>query len=311
MEALKEEGNAHFNKGDYEASYKCYTKAIAAAPLNAVLYSNRSAAALALHRYREAELDAGIAVSLDAKFAKGFYRRAQARVAQGRVQEARFDVEQLKRLGQVKQADALLREIEQAEEREKKAKERTKVVLTKEEERVEVVVVKREEKTEAAKETIVKEVKEANVKNEPQSVGASSVVAPAAAVVVGAAVPAVSLPKLSLKAPANAFEFEAGIVNVRKDPESLADYVALLSPNTVTKVIGNALTEEMFATLCSAMLHEKFDVALAVNLVSAISKCPRFDVVSAFFDDSTKQVLRKLFEKWGDETPNALKKMAE
>ncbi|KAL0472054.1 hypothetical protein QR685DRAFT_223742 [Neurospora intermedia] len=49
--ALKEEGNRHFQKGDYVAAEALYTKAILADPINPLLYTNRAMARLKMSRW--------------------------------------------------------------------------------------------------------------------------------------------------------------------------------------------------------------------------------------------------------------------
>ena len=46
--ALKDEGNACFKKGDYEAAVKAYTESLELDPAQHLCYSNRSAAYLKL-----------------------------------------------------------------------------------------------------------------------------------------------------------------------------------------------------------------------------------------------------------------------
>ncbi|KAK3337823.1 hypothetical protein B0H65DRAFT_532038 [Neurospora tetraspora] len=49
--ALKEEGNRHFQKGDYVAAEALYTKAILSDPTNPLLYTNRAMARLKMSRW--------------------------------------------------------------------------------------------------------------------------------------------------------------------------------------------------------------------------------------------------------------------
>jgi len=88
--ALKKEGNDHFKRGAWEAAAKCYTAAIdlwMEPKDRAVLYANRSAARLkqspepgctASMLAESALRDAERAIELEATFAKGHFRRAQA-----------------------------------------------------------------------------------------------------------------------------------------------------------------------------------------------------------------------------------------
>lgn len=74
----KAKGNAAFSSGDYSAAVRHFTDAIALAPTNHVLYSNRSAAHASLHNYAEALTDAKKTVELKPDWAKGYSRLGAA-----------------------------------------------------------------------------------------------------------------------------------------------------------------------------------------------------------------------------------------
>lgn len=76
--ALKDEGNACFKKGDYEAAVKAYTESLELDPAQHLCYSNRSAAYLKLHHSAEALVDAQKCLELAPDFAKGYSRQAAA-----------------------------------------------------------------------------------------------------------------------------------------------------------------------------------------------------------------------------------------
>lgn len=66
----KAKGNAAFSAGRFEEAAAHFTDAIALAPDNHVLYSNRSAAYASLHRYPEALADAERTVALRPDWAR-------------------------------------------------------------------------------------------------------------------------------------------------------------------------------------------------------------------------------------------------
>ncbi|KAF5838473.1 hypothetical protein DUNSADRAFT_2802 [Dunaliella salina] len=68
---LKEVGNKYFGEGQWSQAKDLYTQAIAVDPHNAVLYSNRSAAAIQLGELEDAIKDADKAVSLKPSWDKG------------------------------------------------------------------------------------------------------------------------------------------------------------------------------------------------------------------------------------------------
>lgn len=79
----KAKGNAAFSAGRYEEAARHFTDAIALAPGNHVLYSNRSAALASVHRYSEALADAEKTVELKPDWAKGYSRLGAAHLGLG------------------------------------------------------------------------------------------------------------------------------------------------------------------------------------------------------------------------------------
>mmetsp|Transcript_11466 Transcript_11466/g.31287 ORF Transcript_11466/g.31287 Transcript_11466/m.31287 type:complete len:331 (+) Transcript_11466:136-1128(+) len=85
---LKEAGNKHFGDGEWSQAKDLYTQAIALDPHNAVLFSNRSAAALQLAELEDAVKDADKAIELNPSWDKGYYRKGCALEAAGKDMEA-------------------------------------------------------------------------------------------------------------------------------------------------------------------------------------------------------------------------------
>jgi len=77
----KKIGNEHFSAKAYDEAIKAYTTAIAGCGTDKSLYSNRSAAALAMGYYEDALRDAAKCVELDETWAKGYYRLGCALMA--------------------------------------------------------------------------------------------------------------------------------------------------------------------------------------------------------------------------------------
>ncbi|CAI0476852.1 unnamed protein product [Linum tenue] len=74
----KAKGNAAFSSGDYTTAIKHFSDAIALAPTNHVLYSNRSAAYASLQKYDDALNDAKKTVELKPDWSKGYSRLGAA-----------------------------------------------------------------------------------------------------------------------------------------------------------------------------------------------------------------------------------------
>ncbi|KAJ4454422.1 putative Hsp70-Hsp90 organizing protein 2 [Paratrimastix pyriformis] len=88
-QALKQQGNEAFSKGEYDLALKCFTDAIALNPEGVHLfYSNRSATLASMGRFEEALADAKKTVELVPTFAKGFARMATALIYLRRFDEA-------------------------------------------------------------------------------------------------------------------------------------------------------------------------------------------------------------------------------
>jgi tetratricopeptide (TPR) repeat protein len=86
--ALREEGNAEFRAGRHLRAAALYSRALKAAPDDAALWSNRSAALLLLGRNAKALADADAATRLAPAWGKGWFRRGAALEAAGRLDEA-------------------------------------------------------------------------------------------------------------------------------------------------------------------------------------------------------------------------------
>ena len=79
----KAKGNAAFAAGRFEEAARHFTDAIALAPGNHILYSDRSAALASLHRYSDALADAQKTVELKPDWAKGYSRLGAAHLGLG------------------------------------------------------------------------------------------------------------------------------------------------------------------------------------------------------------------------------------
>ena len=239
--------------------------------MNAVLYSNRAAASLALKRHREAELDSGIAISLDKTFQKAFFRRAQARLGQGKYDAALFDAQDAHKMTSTKATGQLIADIEAARDEAAKGKQK--------EPQMKVVVEK----------------KTSSVVPSPQK-AVTPIVAKRDEISIPASVKYSGI----LKAPTSAFELETTVANIRNDADQLAQYFAMLSPETIAKIVGNSLTEDLLRKMCTSFGNGDFDPLTASGLLLALAKAPKCEMVIDFLDESLKDEFGKLFAKWRD-----------
>lgn len=87
-EELRLRGNDAFKAQDFTTAYDLYSSAITVAPNDAVLYCNRAAALISLKRFDGAISDATIAISLDPKNMKAYFRKASAEQAKEQWRES-------------------------------------------------------------------------------------------------------------------------------------------------------------------------------------------------------------------------------
>ena len=132
----KTKGNEHFKKQELEAAITCYTCAIelvasteaeaGLAEQVAASYANRAACFAKLGKHRKVEEDSTAALALQPKYVKALLRRAIAREAMGKPQEASEDAKLAASLDEGnKEAAVLFKRLEKAanEELERKKAE--------------------------------------------------------------------------------------------------------------------------------------------------------------------------------------------
>jgi len=86
-EEYKAQGNTFFSQGNYVEAIQWYSKAIESQK-NHIYYSNRAACYTALGDYQKAIEDANECINLDAKWAKGYYRKGNALSCLSRYEDA-------------------------------------------------------------------------------------------------------------------------------------------------------------------------------------------------------------------------------
>ncbi|KAJ6601386.1 hypothetical protein DFH09DRAFT_1355547 [Mycena vulgaris] len=97
-QAAKEKGNAAFKAGDYPTAIGHYSAAIHADRTDATFPLNRAAAYLKLGKNEDAERDCSTVLALSKGNVKALFRRAQARVAMGKLSEAQTDLNEATKL---------------------------------------------------------------------------------------------------------------------------------------------------------------------------------------------------------------------
>uniref|UniRef100_M4BD15 RNA polymerase II-associated protein 3 n=1 Tax=Hyaloperonospora arabidopsidis (strain Emoy2) TaxID=559515 RepID=M4BD15_HYAAE len=90
-ELEKDDGNAHYSCGDYEAAIESYTYCLSWNPHNAVVLSNRAMAYLKKQEFVRAEDDCTLALEIDPTHVKSYTRRGTARNSLGKHRLALLD----------------------------------------------------------------------------------------------------------------------------------------------------------------------------------------------------------------------------
>uniref|UniRef100_A0A672SMN6 RNA polymerase II-associated protein 3 n=1 Tax=Sinocyclocheilus grahami TaxID=75366 RepID=A0A672SMN6_SINGR len=84
----KQKGNECFRDGRYDSAIECYTRGMDSDPYSPVLPTNRAACFFRLNKFAVAESDCNLAIALDGKYVKAYIRRAEARTALNKHQDA-------------------------------------------------------------------------------------------------------------------------------------------------------------------------------------------------------------------------------
>ena len=87
-DACKEQGNTAFTNGNLDRAIKCYTQGLELDPAHSILYSNRAAVYISLHKYDEALADASKSIELNSNYIKAYERKACALREVSRFEEA-------------------------------------------------------------------------------------------------------------------------------------------------------------------------------------------------------------------------------
>lgn len=88
IDQLKDQGNKALELGEYDSAIDFYSQAIALAPTNHILYSNRSTAYYKKENWKESLEDALKSTEILDTWTKGYYRAAEAYIALNRMKEA-------------------------------------------------------------------------------------------------------------------------------------------------------------------------------------------------------------------------------
>ena len=117
--------------------------------------------------------------------------------------------------------------------------------------------------------------------------------------------------KMTFNAPNSYLEFEKARKELQSNISEFAEYLLLVKPKKLKKILKSSLTEEILATTIKALASEFIPdrALLALSYLKHLSKVPRFDTTVMFLGDEYKQLLRSIFShlKASGEKPDVVK----
>ncbi|KAK1941787.1 RNA polymerase II-associated protein 3 [Phytophthora citrophthora] len=312
-ELEKEEGNAHYKRGDYVAAIKSYTRCLGYSPQNAVVLSNRAMAYLKNREFANAEDDCTLALKADPTHIKSYSRRGTARNSLGKHRLALLDFHRAATL------DPKSRQI-QAQLQSTRELVRTAIKRSPKRTEFSIEVVGEpaldkgptpEEKKENVK-SLQQVQSSSDTKQKPaiqESVSDPLPTSKAATVESTAVKKKQSsgiLPKLPKMVPVTSYEFnrvwkslalrgdadqKSALLNLR------AEYLRMMNPSTLHTVFKTGMESdvlcEIFHVLREVVLGatevEKEDNQLALAFSSELTKIPRFNMTIMLLSASEKK----------------------
>jgi tetratricopeptide (TPR) repeat protein len=286
VEKAREQANALFSKGSLEEAARWFSKCLWLIGSGQVsddeswshtqrtaLHSNRALAYIKLCRWEEAESDCSSSLSLCPTGVKALYRRAQARIELGKLEDALEDIKNALKQ-QPDNSDLLA--LQDRTRKRLGASVKSAAVPTKLEE--------------------VSSSPSSSPTPSPTSRGLGPSARAAAAV---RAAPAPSVPKQS---PKNSVEMLRNFHSMQKHPAVLARYVReRVPPSLVEKIFARAPIEpDDLATLLAAIRanlkdeEEGFKQDVVADYLKSLLKTYSADIQFGMLSDSEKEVVREL-----------------
>lgn len=326
----KEKGNEFFKQGKWEDAISSYTKGIDMDPKSAsthVLYSNRAMCFIKLQKWALAEADASMCIDLNKTFPKGFFRRAVARKALGKLQEARRDLEIVLVLcpgdveaeteiqsvtkliksqttvtadqsaassgGAPTKRKIVIQEVEDEDEEAPNAAE-AEEHARRSKSHVEAAKLAKEEMEQQQRARAAQEerARQSQRRTNPRVEEVEDEPSQPQSQQSSPSPPTSrrQVSADSLKTPASFNEFERTLNLVRDDDVLLSRFVALLptAGQDMKKLLGSALSPEQLVDILRGI--SKLDPPTAAGVFRSLSQVPRLTEVSMFFEKEEKKV---------------------
>ncbi|KUF98654.1 Polyadenylate-binding protein 1-B [Phytophthora nicotianae] len=345
-ELEKEEGNAHYKRGDYVAAIKSYTRCLGYNPQNAVVLSNRAMAYLKNREFANAEDDCTLALKSDPAHVKSYSRRGTARNALGKHRLALLDFHRAAML------DPKSRQI-QTQLQSTRNVIRTAIKRSPKRTEFSIEVVGESPMAKQTSSEHYDAENKENVGSQQPKTSDTKKIAPPMQQTASILPPSPGtlsvestvektkktssaiLPKLPKKAPASSYEFgrvwktlalrgdteqKSQLINLR------AEYLRMIDPPSLRTVFKAGMESdvlcEIFHTLRHAILSSsgdtpvpKEDSSFTLAFANELTKVPRFNMTIMLLSGNEKEdmawVIKRLGELLKDDNDNEMQEVAK
>ncbi|KAI5062962.1 hypothetical protein GOP47_0021509 [Adiantum capillus-veneris] len=262
-EALKERlrGNEFYNVGDIAAAIDCYSKSLELDQTIAATYANRALCHLKLKEPAKAEDDCTLAIQLEPKNSKAYFRRATSRKEMEDIEGALEDLKMFLSLcPNDKMVHSLIKELEGQRHRQRKENRSNEQVTLPYDASANLVISS----------TTVSEILENPYKWRTSSF------------------PAI---------PRSAVEFERSLLDLLKQPLVLKEYIQAIKTNLYSNIFKEDLSARILKLVIVFMKenHLLFQCKDMLDILQGFTKVNRFQIAVMLLDKQGKEALQELF----------------
>ncbi|XP_061617450.1 RNA polymerase II-associated protein 3 [Phyllopteryx taeniolatus] len=326
----KDRGNAYFKEGKYDAAVECYNRGAEADCMNALLPANRAMAFLKLERFKEAEEDCTKAISLDNTYSKAFARRAAARVALGKLEDAMKDFQEVLKLepgnkqaqielqklqmdgvssGLLQTSDGSQRRTVQPVDKEahlRSTKPMRRVDIEEISGKVTVPDVARDHEghsspsSPSTKMIRIRAIPDAPSLPSDQASSTTRAKHDQPEESVPPSESSQKAPPINLPAPpSKSFQLEADLRMIGNQPEVVYRYLKQIKPEAYTRIFQSSLEPHILSQILQTLRDfyiQNEAAAVTADILKNLSSVRRFDTAVMFMSSSEKKVLKEVFD---------------
>ncbi|RLN98964.1 hypothetical protein BBJ28_00000947 [Nothophytophthora sp. Chile5] len=335
-ELEREDGNAHYKRGDYVAAIKSYTRCLGYNPQNAVVLSNRAMAFLKNREFANAEDDCTLALKADPTHVKSYSRRGTARNSLGKHRLALLDFQRAAALDpksrQVQTQLQSTRELIRMAIKRAPSRTNCSIEVVGEPPTVKQPGPEQEEDGNDNKENLASQPMKGpstghvltEKESSPRAVADSSPAEQASAIPPPPQMKAQKksstaiLLKLPKKAPASSYEFGRVWKSLAMRGDSgqqkrllglRADYLRMIDPHKVGTIFKTAIESDVLCEIFHVFRHALLspvasgtsgvegDVTFVREFASELTKVPRFNMTVMFLSASEKEDMTWVIER--------------